>query len=85
IYTNDLEMCSDHFHVLNYADDSTLMSTLKIFDSIEELINREFSNVNEWLLFNKLSMNIYKTKSMIFHQPKKNVNPPNIVIDGTVI
>ncbi|ELU09065.1 hypothetical protein CAPTEDRAFT_146759, partial [Capitella teleta] len=34
---------------------------------------------------NKLSMNISKTESMIFHQPKKNVNPPNIIIDCTVI
>ncbi|ELU06649.1 hypothetical protein CAPTEDRAFT_96677, partial [Capitella teleta] len=82
IYMNDLEMCSGLFHILNYADDSTLMSTLKAFDSNEELINRELSNVNEWLLSNKLSMNISKTKYMIFHQPKKNANPPNIVIDG---
>ena len=35
-----------------------------------------------WLKLNKLSLNIDKTKFMIFHKPKKQIEIPNLKIDN---
>ena len=67
IYINDLSNVSDKFKLIHYADDSTLSSTLKVFlKNQNENINKELCKVSEWLKVNKLSLNIGKTKFMIF-------------------
>ena len=38
------------------------------------LLNRELSLVYEWLLLNKLSLNVKKTKFMLFHPYQKDVS-----------
>ena len=73
-----------------YADDTTLSSTLYSFaqyKKVEYLINTELDEINEWLKLNKLSLNVNKTKYMIFKTAKKNymVNPPNLKIDHSNI
>ena len=62
IYMNDISSVSNHFHFSNYADDSTLSSTLRTFgnSTIDEL-NTELQHVSNWLKVNKLSLNIEKT------------------------
>ena len=37
-------------------------------------INDELSHVHEWLLINKLSVNVSKTKFMIFHHQKRRID-----------
>ena len=37
-------------------------------------INNELNSITEWLNINKLSLNIKKTKLMLFHYHKHNVN-----------
>ena len=39
-----------------------------------ELINRELSRVGEWLIIYRLSINISKTKYMIFHPRQKDIS-----------
>ena len=39
--------------------------------NIEAKINRELAGINDWLKSNKLSLNISKSKYMIFHTAKK--------------
>ena len=57
-----------------YADDTTLSSTLDSFaqysknDNVELLINTELDKINEWLKLNKLSLNVNKSKYMIYLQ-----------------
>ncbi len=46
--------------------------------SIQNIINNEFANISDWLKLNKLSLNIKKTKYMIFHTPMKRV--PSFVL-----
>ncbi|KAI0239321.1 hypothetical protein LSAT2_009969, partial [Lamellibrachia satsuma] len=48
----------------------------------EYMINTELHNIAEWLKLNKLSLNINKTKYMIFQMPNKNVIVPTLTIDG---
>ena len=53
-----------------YADDTTLYFNLKNFAAQNRsmLINNELERVNTWLKFNKLALNVEKTKGMIFHE-----------------
>ena len=86
IYVNDISLASKIFTSIIYADDTTLSSTLNVFQFNNNLnINNELSKVSEWLKVNKLSLNIKKTKMMIYHMPQKIVTPPKVEINGTSI
>ena len=74
IYMNDIETVSSAFDAILFADDSTFLTTIsvslkasKINNRFEQYINRELEKVYDWLAVNKLSLNIRKTKYMLFH------------------
>ena len=67
-----------------YADDTTLYCNIN--QNIgEELINAELTKLWEWLGANKLSLNIAKTKYMVFHTSKRNVIYPNLKVNNNNI
>ncbi len=45
-------------------------------------LNHNFANISDWLKLNKLSLNVKKCKYIVFHKPKKKINPNN---DDTII
>ena len=77
IYINDLHKCTNNFDIINYTDDTTLISTINQFDyhgsGMNDNINNELRNVHNWLLEQRLILNVSKTKLMMFHMPQKNV------------
>ena len=89
IFINDIDKSSDSFNFICYADDTTLSSIMNYFSSTEQSnensINDELSKVNDWLKINKLLINIYKTKFMIFHNYQQQITMPNIFIDNVAI
>ena len=93
IYINDFAQSSPKFNFIMYADDTTLSSTLDSFaqysknENVEFIINTELDKINEWLKLNKLSLNVNKSKYMIFKTARRNnmINPLNIKIDNTYI
>ena len=80
IYINDFAQASKMFNFLIYADDITLSSTLNVFSdnthdqNLESLINEELVKINDWLKINQLSLNVVKSKFMIFQMKKKNID-----------
>ena len=58
-----------------YADDTTIYFNIEDFDAndLEAEINKELEQVNTWLKVNKLSLNVGKTKIMIFHRKRKHI------------
>ena len=79
ILINDIPRATSNFNVIMYADDTTLVSHLENFGSmndintLEQELNKEISKVNTWLLSNKLLLNVAKSKFMIFFKhPQKN-------------
>ena len=40
---------------------------------MSQQINTELRNIQEWLNINKLSLNVSKTKYMIFHHYQRNI------------
>ena len=86
IYINDLPSVSPIFHKLMYADDTTLNCNLNGVNS-KVTINIELSKISEseWLSSNKLSLNIKKTKFMIFHTPQRRVDYPVLKLNNVNI
>ena len=70
-----------------YADDTTIYFNLEDFDrcNLEQDITNELENITLWLKRNKLSLNVQKTKLMIFHRKQKQINELNILIEGIAI
>jgi len=87
IYINDIISSTNIFYPIIYADDTTLTATLNSFNcsNINESINNELDNIFQWLKANKLSLNVSKTKAMLFHTSRRQVTPPDINIDGIKI
>ena len=77
-------MVSDVFNMLMYADDTTLYCNIDQNVS-EKVINNELSKVSQWLAANKLSINVTKTKYMVFHLHKKVVTYPDLQLNGNKI
>ena len=77
IYINDMSEVSKIFSFIMYADDTTLSTILKAFQPstqtlhTDEVINSELDKISDWLIVNKLSLNVTKTKFSIFHKKKK--------------
>ena len=84
IYMNDISKASDKFNSVLFADDTTLDNPLNTFDMIgtehklskstlTNNLNSELNKIFDWLCVNKLSLNISKTKFMIFHYRQRRI------------
>ena len=84
ICINDLKNASNKCKFLMYADDTTIYFNVEDFDTknLEAEINKELEQVNRWLKVNKLSLNVEKTKIMIFHRKRKHIPELKVLIDG---
>lgn len=86
LYVNDLPNILKNSSVNMFADD-TLLSVAA--DSVEEAIDKmeqDMKYLYDWLNYNKLSLNINKTKYMTFTVKKnKNMNHRNVQIGGEEI
>ena len=90
IYMNDIEEASLALSSILFADDSTFINAInavfpniKIDNTFEININKELEKIYNWLAVNKLSLNVGKTKFMIFHTPGTKFDyMPNVSING---
>ena len=84
IYINDIGNASNVFHEILFADDTSLLGSLCNFytkkpetsedhQNISSKINSELGRIHDWLSINKLSLNIKKTKYMIFHSKRSTL------------
>ena len=77
-------MVTDVFNMLMYADDTTLYCNINQNVS-KVVINNELLKVSQWLAANKLSLNVGKTKFMVFHMRNKVASYPDLHINGNKI
>ena len=65
-----------------YADDSCLVYQSKELSKIEERLNKDFANICDWFVDNKLSIHFGedKTKSILFTTKNKIRNTGNLNI-----
>ncbi len=66
LYINDIEKSSDLLKFYLFADDTSVFYSDKSIDKIQQIVNSELQNIYNWLLANKLSLNVKKTKVLLF-------------------
>lgn len=64
IYINDLPNCLKHSNARMFADDTNITTTSKSITKLIQFVNSDLNNISEWLLANKLSLNVTKTEQM---------------------
>jgi hypothetical protein len=76
IYINDIHASSTLFDFILFADDTSLVSRLSLFDqsNASNHINKELEKIYEWLRINKLQVNIDKSKYMLFRYPRRKLD-----------
>ena len=90
IYMNDIHKVSANLKFILYADDTTITSPLCSFihggngdiSLVETLINLELCKISDWLAVNKLSLNVQKTKFMVFHNYQSYLGKRNTKFDN---
>ena len=87
IYMNDIPNASTFFKYVLYTDDTTLFSTINISAEATHEIDNHISKVCDWLAVNKLSLNVKKTKYIVFHAINKNMEGviPEFSINGIIM
>ena len=80
VYINDLPYCINHGISELYADDTGLSASGKKVHDVEKLINLDLDKICNWLLANKLSINVEKTKCMIFATGYKLGQYPDLTV-----
>ena len=81
IYVNDIQKSSSFYKFIKYANDTTLVDSSTNPDV--DIHNVELNKVFNWLCANRLSLNINKTKFILFHNKNKNIQNliPNIKVN----
>ena len=71
IYINDIEESSKILKFHLFADDTSTLFTHKDLKVIESTYNTELKKVSQWLIANKLSLNVSKSSMIIFRTKQK--------------
>ena len=89
IYINDFPHASTLYHFIMYADDTTLFATIEAPSpnqkNVSNVINDELCKVDKWLQINQLSLNIQKSKFIIYKKTNKKTVDPILQIKHTAI
>ncbi len=91
IYVNYIANSRNVFKFIIYADDTTISTTIEVIlnnignTDVDSKLNLELACINDWLKYIKLSLNITKSKYMIFHSPLKKVDLLQLNIENTFI
>jgi hypothetical protein len=78
ILINDLPNASNLLLTLLFADDTTLQLNSSDVQNLFNTANSELSKVAEWFRANKLTLNLSKTKYILFKQPSQHVDFSNL-------
>ena len=73
IYVNDFHNCLTKSKAVMFADDTTVWTSHKNTSTLFQFMQSEMELIDRWLVSNKLSINIEKTKFMRFSTPNSNV------------
>jgi len=71
IYINNLPKVTQNSKVVLYADDTVLFVASKDIKEVENSLSKDLIAVNKWLYKNKLTLNVKKTKCMVFGSSTK--------------
>ena len=73
IYINDIVNCSKLGSIL-FADDAAMVLQHSSLKHLQRQLNAEVNKLNQWFIANKLTLNLKKTKFMLFNKKKLKTN-----------
>ena len=78
VYINDLPNCLNSSAPRMFADDTNISYLADSLEQLQNVMNSELKNLNDWLITNELSLNIAKTEFMIVRSRQRiNANQDN--------
>ena len=69
IYINDLPSIAEKSQAILYADDTAIIYSAKNYLDVQQVLSADFNLIGKWLVRNKLTLNVKKTKCMLFGTP----------------
>ena len=78
LYVNDLPNYLDQAKPSMFADDTNISASAESVDELEEKLNTDLINIYQWLVANKLTLNVSKTEYMIIGS-RNNLSKINVV------
>ena len=69
IYINDIFKSSDILQFHLFADDTSIFYSHKNLKNVEITLNNELTKISEWLIANKLTLNVSESNFVTFHPP----------------
>lgn len=82
LYINDISSSSNILKFHLFADDTSIFYSHKETRTLEKNINDELKNVSNWLIANKLSLNVKKSNLIIFNHSNCAYDKINIKINN---
>lgn len=83
IYINDITEAGLKGHLYLYADDIAIVYAEENKSKVQNKMNDDCNSIKQWMEVNKLTLNVQKTKCMIFNGELET--PTSIQYDGTTI
>ena len=77
LYINDIANVSKLVDLILFADDTSIFFSHKDLNYLNNVVNRELRKLSDWFIVNKLSLNLTKTKFMIF-KPRQKTRHPDV-------
>lgn len=84
LYINDIFKVSKLVQLILFADDTNIFFASEDYNTAIEVMNVELRKLKNWMDVNKLSLNLSKTKAMVFGNQNVNHELP-IVVNGVEI
>ena len=73
VYLNDICNSSNLLDFFLFADDTNLLYADRSLKNLEITVNKELAKVSDWLIANKLTLNIKKSNFVIFRPRQKKL------------
>ena len=73
VYLNDICNSSNLLDFFLFADDTNLLYADRSLKNLELTVNKELAKVSDWLIANKLTVNIKKSNFVIFRPRQKKL------------
>ena len=88
IFVNDLNNSTKVFDPVLFANDTNLFCSDNNIRALFETVNQEVSQINDWFIANKLSLNVEKTKYMSLYkltdQENIHLKLPPLQLNGNI-
>lgn len=78
LFVNHLPLAVQFSKVFMDVDDTALLFTAESLSGPQDTVTSELTNVSAWFSANKLIINVDKTKYLVFHSRRRNIDPNTI-------